>query len=103
MAAPAFQGVRTFIQSDGSSFQGHIQGDEYMNWIETKDGNIVVYNKKDQNYDYAIIKNDNLKPSGKKYTKTYGNNLRKAYSFQPISREKLYELWTLKRQKSLKH
>ena len=100
-AAPAFHGVRTFIQSDGSSFQAHMQGDEYLTWIETADGKILVYNKKDQNYDYAVITDEKLKPSGEKYIEPNGSNLRMAQPFRSVSKEKLYKLWRLKRQKGL--
>jgi uncharacterized protein YxeA len=100
-AAPAFHGVRTFIQNDGSSFQAHMQGDEYLSWIETADGEILVYDKKGQNYDYAVIADEKLKSSGEKYTKSNGNNLRMARPFRSVSKEELYRLWRLKRQKGL--
>jgi len=101
IAAPAFQGIRTFVQKDGSSFQAHLQGDEYLNWVETKDGEILVYNKQDQSYDYAVIREEELKPSGEKYTESGTGNLRMAPQFRSVSKEKLYQLWQLKRQKGL--
>ena len=100
-AAPAFQGVRTFIQNDGSGFQAQIKGDEYLNWVETKNGDILIYNKEDQNYDYAVITEGELKPSGKKYSNSGTTSLRRASSFQSLSKQKLYRLWRLKRQKGL--
>ncbi len=67
MAAPAFSKMRTYTQNDGSSFEAIPKGDEYLNYIETKSGDILLYNPKTKNYAYATIKNDQLVPSGKAY------------------------------------
>lgn len=60
---------RTFTQSDGSTFKGHAKGDEYLHFIQNEEGDILIYNSKTKNYDYATIKNDRLVPSGIPYKK----------------------------------
>jgi len=53
-AAPAAPGVKTFIQADGTSFQGILKGDAFFNWIESY-GDVVVYNAEDKSYYKAIV------------------------------------------------
>lgn len=68
-AAVAMPFERTFTQSDGSTFKAHAKGDEYLHYIETKNGDILLYNEKTKNYEYATIKGTKLVPSGLPYKK----------------------------------
>lgn len=68
-AAPALPFERTFIQNDGDSFKAHAVGDEYLHYIETKSGAILLYNPKTKNYEYATVKGNRLAPSGLPYKK----------------------------------
>ena len=66
-AAPALQREHTYTQSDGTTFQAKPQGDEYLHFLKTKEGVILLYNLKTKNFDYATVKNDQLVPSGVPY------------------------------------
>jgi len=91
-AAPALSKEKTLTQSDGSTFKATPKGDEYLHYLKTEDGDILVYNPKTKNYDYAIIKNDTLTPSGNAYKK---NKLYKALNLKKrnnISDKELFEL-----------
>ncbi len=102
LAAPAFQGERTFVQNDGSSFQAQVKGDEYLHWTETKNGDVLIYNKKSKNHDFAIIQNSELAPSGEMYTdQPQTQGLRSAPTHHKISKEGHSKLWQQKRQQGL--
>ncbi len=68
-AAPAMPFERSFSQNDGSRFKAHAVGDEYLHYIETKSGDILVYNPKTKNYEFATVKGSRLAPSGLPYKK----------------------------------
>ena len=57
-AVPAFKGEITFVQADGTTFKGHIKGDEHFHWSELKNKSVVVFNKKSKNYEYAKVGRD---------------------------------------------
>ncbi len=103
-AAPAFERSRTMIQNDGSSFQAKMKGDEYLHWIETAEGVILIYNKESENYEHALIRNDTLAPSGKAFRAASKNRMLQSASLQEsISKEALSELWLQKRKHGLNH
>lgn len=83
-AAPAFEKERIYTQSDGTTFKAKPQGDEYLHFLKTTEGAILLYNPVTKNFDYAKIENDRLVPSGTPY-KTGKTKLRKsaAYSSRP--------------------
>jgi hypothetical protein len=56
--------IKTFKQKDGSSFSGKSCGEAYFNYIELEDGHIALYNQENKQYEYALIKNGKLRPSG---------------------------------------
>jgi len=89
-ANPALQG---FTQTDGTEFKGHLKGDEHLNWIETQDGMVLLFNKTTKNYSYAKIENNNLKASTQTYhspshTKSSSNKI-----VPNITQEELQNLW----------
>jgi len=97
--APAFDGWRVFYNSDGTSFEAKPQGDHYLHWLQTKDGSIVKYNQQTKNFEYGVIKNNNLVTSGEVY-----RGVKKAPAFQKealkIQTEQLFDLWRLKREQN---
>jgi hypothetical protein len=99
-AAPAFQEARNFKQDDGSSFSARLQGDEYLNWIETSDEEILLFNKVNKQYEYATIKEDKLLPSGQKFTPD-SKEKKSAPFVKKVQKKELIELWKKKRQKAL--
>lgn len=66
-AAPAFERERTFSQPDGTTFKGKVKGDEYLNWVETENGDIVLFNAKSKRFEFADINGSALKSSGRPY------------------------------------
>lgn len=62
--APAFSGHRTFTQPDGTIIHYQLKGDEYLHWLETREGDIVLYNEKENCLEYAQIKDGVLVSSG---------------------------------------
>lgn len=95
-AAPARPGERVFKQSDGSTFLGQAKGNQHLNWIQSKSGDILKYNSDTKNYELAEIKDDNLKASGIKYA----DSINKAKNLKTIklNKEDLYILWSKKQQ-----
>lgn len=100
-AAPAFQEERNFKQDDGSSFSARLQGDEHLNWIETSDEEILLFNKASKQYEYATIKEDKLLPSGQKFAPA-SQNKKSAPLGKRVQKKELLELWKKKRQEALK-
>jgi hypothetical protein len=92
--APALNQQRKFYNSNGTSFLGKAQGNQYLNWIETQEGNIVVFNQQTKNFEYAIIKNDMLVPNDIQYSKSRtkeDRNISNRYLLPDI-----YTLWRKK-------
>jgi len=100
LAAPAFYGKRTFTQNDMSTFQGELKGDEYLHWIETNNEKIVIYNEKTQNHDYALIKNQQLLPSGQTFKP---KQVRSISQSKTLSKEAVHKLWMEKRIKGYRN
>ncbi len=85
LAAPAYSGKRTFTQPDGTIVTYRMQGDEYLHWLESEEGDIILYSEQNRRLESAILKNNSLKASGISYTK-------KGHSAQKISKDKLLKL-----------
>ena len=68
-SAPAFQGKRTFTQPDGTVVEYRAQGDEHLNWMESENGDILLYSKKNKRLEFAEIKNSTLQASGVAFSK----------------------------------
>ncbi len=81
---PVLSIQRTYKQADGTTFKATPKGDEYLNFLVTPNGDILLYNPKTKNFDYATIKNNSLMPSGIKYTNQ--NNLKKASIYKQIKK-----------------
>jgi len=54
-AVPAVDTEVNFTQANGSSFKASLQGDEYLHWVQTKDGYISQYNPQTKNYEYMLL------------------------------------------------
>ena len=96
-AAPAFDKMREFKQADGSTFIAKGQGNQHLNWIETKNGDILRYNKESKNYEYAVIQNNSLKASGEKYQNSSVLKAKSLKTQTNLFKDALYELWSQKR------
>lgn len=98
-AAPAFQHSRVFQQPDGSRFAGTVKGDEYLNWIESESGDVVVFNKAAHRYEAAAVGKDALHPSGKLYRIDTAKSQEAALS--PSKKAALKALWLEKRKEKM--
>lgn len=74
-ASPALSIKQVFEQKDGTSFEARLRGDEYFSWLELNNGDMVLFNKNSEMYEYAefitINKRLELKPTGKAVGKNY--------------------------------
>ena len=104
MAAPAYQGKRTFTQPDGTVVTYSNKGDEHFNWTESDDGNIIIYNKKNRRMEFAAIRDGSLKPSGVMFSKERASSsLQKSATFTPrVTKEQLRELYKSQQERYLK-
>jgi len=84
--------LRTFTQSNGTTFEGRLQGDAFMYWIEAKDKSILLFNKKTGNFEYALIKDDDLTLSGNIYNTSKVRSLH----LNTLSKDNLKELWKIR-------
>ena len=108
-AAPAYQGEITFKQQDGSTFSGHLKGDEYFSWIEDKQGHMIKYNAYSKNYELAVLTEKNgtvdLVPSGVKVpfglTGKFAPSLVAEQS--KIDKDALQKIWKRKRKEMPYH
>jgi len=96
-SAPARNIERSFKSSDGSVFQARTFGNQHLNWIETKDGEILKYNRESKNFEYAKIKDSNLVASGAIYQHNNSKRARSLAHINKVDKKELYELWVKKR------
>jgi hypothetical protein len=96
-SAPSFNQLREYKNADGTLFKARQQGDEYLNWIETPNGDILEYNNQTKNFDYVEIKNGELKASGEKYQNSSALKVKSRTTQTKLSKDSLYELWNQKR------
>ena len=63
-AVPAYPGLISFVQPDGSTIRIYLKGDEKVKWAETEDGYSILFNAQGY-YEYAVTdtKGDMI-PSG---------------------------------------
>lgn len=95
-SAPAFSKSKVLQQENGVTFIGHPRGDEHLHWIQSDDGEILKYNPASKNYELAEIKDNSLKPSGRKYV----SGLKKARTLNStnLKDEDVLQLWKLKKE-----
>ncbi len=98
LAVPAAPFLITFAQPDGSTFQAHLKGDEYFNWIETGKKMILVKSETSGYFEFAVIKRDEknrliLFPSGVPVIKRGHSALRTDHNIPQITREQLGKIW----------
>ena len=92
-SAPAYAKIREFKNQDGTTFMAKGQGNQHLNWIETEDGEILKYNQKTKNYEYAKIENRSLQASGVKYEKNNSIRARSIGRVKKINSSELGALW----------
>lgn len=63
-SVPAYPGLLTFKQDDGSTLSIRRVGDEYHNITLSEDGYALLYNKETRNYEYAQLSESKLVSSG---------------------------------------
>ena len=102
IAVPAFPGHIVFKQNDGTTFVGKQFGDEWFNWIEAEDGNIVLRDRESHEFRYAEIVSfrgkRKLEPSeikfninkNQKKSSDISNNLKQ---IPVIKKSDLYDMW----------
>lgn len=56
----AYPGKQIFTQNGGETFDGYVKGDEYLHYVQTSQGDILLFNKNLNSYTYAIIKDNSL-------------------------------------------
>ena len=98
LAVPAAPFLITFAQPDGSTFQAHLKGDEYFNWIETEDKMVLVKSKTSGYSEFAMIKREGknrliLFPSGVPVIKRGHSAVRTDHNIPQITREQLGKIW----------
>jgi len=99
--APALGRWRVFYNSDGTSFEAKAQGNQYLNWLETKDGKIVKYNKETKNFEYGVIQNRSLKTSGVVYRGVKkAPSLKQQTNLPQVQKEELFKLWREKQREN---
>ena len=104
IAAPAFQGKRTFTQPDGTVINYQNRGDEYLHYAESDDGEILLYNPKTEQMEHVKIQNDALKPNGEAYTKNPSQKAKSRSRKQPkINKESLKALHDLRKTERHSH
>ena len=101
-SAPALNALRTFKQADGTKFKAKAFGNQHLNWLETEDGEILKYNRKNRNFEYATIKKNSLKASGTRFEQNSSKRARSIGRIDKIDKEELYKLWHKKREESNK-
>ena len=99
-AAPAFNKTRDFKQADGTTFKARALGNQHLNWIETEDGEVLKYNSKNKNFEYATIKNNRLRASGTRYEKNDSKRARATGQVNKLNKDELYKLWSKKQKES---
>lgn len=62
-AAPVNPLAKEVHQADGTIINAHFYGDEFFNWVEDENGNVIAYNQQNKNWYYAEIENDCIVPS----------------------------------------
>jgi len=89
-AVSALSKPREYRTEAGTPFGGTPKGDEYLHWIETDEGGVVLYNKQTRRFEPARIREGRLEPAGEAY--------RHDGSDKGADKAALRELWKAKRE-----
>ena len=89
-ATATFTKARTFYQSDGTPLHVRLTGDAFMHYYIADDGAVLLFNKRSGNFEYAVIKDGFLRPSGSAY------NPKTRSAHKSLSKEELKKLWLQK-------
>ena len=100
LSAPALNVEREFTQADGSTFRAKGFGNHHLNWIETSDGEVLKYSRKNRNFEYAMIEDATLKASGTAFVKSNSKRARSLAHVNKVDKKKLYQLWSQKRKEA---
>ena len=92
-SAPTYSRLKEFQNANGTTFFATPKGNHHLNWIQTQDGDILKYNTKTNNFEFAKIEGKRLVPSGTIYMKVLGKQVT-----QKISTEDIQDLRNLSRQ-----
>jgi len=102
LAAPAFQGKRTFTQPNGEVITYRLQGDQYLHWMEKDNGEVILYSEENRQMESAVIQDGQLKSSG--HVVSNRQHTRQASAQQKkISHKDLETIYRLQREKYNKH
>ena len=66
LAVPSYTGVQELTQPTGQKFNATQYGDEWLNWVATDDGDVIIQDT-DKFWKYAELKTGELKPGKTKY------------------------------------
>ena len=106
-AVSAYSGKIKFVQSDQESFYGHLKGDEWFNWIEDEKGDVILYNQRSKNYEYAKLKDENgtldLVPSGRKVRAPQTTYRASKQNIPNLDKRALPLIWKHKREEALRY
>lgn len=97
-AAPAYNAYRTFSHADGTTFEARAQGSHHLNWVETKEGEILKYNPDTKDFEYAVIEDEMLKPSGERLEPSGAKRAQSRIQTPRVNRDALRELYLKKEQ-----
>ena len=87
-AVPADPSPKELRQADGTAITGYACGDEFFNWFEDSDNNIIAYDSDSGNWCYAYVRDNMLLPGSEvvgKDSKSRSNN-------NKIQREDILEI-----------
>lgn len=100
-SAPSLKREHTFTQPDGTTFQGQLKGDEYLHWIESDQGDLLIYNRGKKQFEKATVGSDALLGSGRAYHPASGSTLQRSPQETMQRQNALKKLW-LKRKEQWK-
>ena len=96
LSAPAIPNLLEVKQPNGKKFFAYLKGDEFFNWWESKNGDILIRNIETGFLEFAQIKKINnvefFLTTGIKYF----SNKKLPKTFKTISKSQIYNFWKFK-------
>jgi len=83
-SAPAYSRLKEFKNADGTTFYAIPKGNHHLNWIQTQNDDILKYNIKTNNFEFAKIEGKRLIPSGTIYIKTLQTQVTKKVTLEDL-------------------